>query len=558
MKAAEPKLFTLTYTAQEKPVTVELEKCQVTIGRDPSCELVLNVSREMGLSRRHALITHGDAGWAIEDLKSSNGTFVNGLPVGTQPLKDGDQIRLGKLALSFRVPEKRPPLLEEFLRFRQQVEAKPLASFIDMDLLTPARGIVPSPSLREAFAAAADREENQSGANHLISLFSQGAQFLLTNEDLDAMLGKLMDLAFQNLPARRGLLCLGHGSPDKFEVKAIRPESDVGGEKMALSAEIAEEVMRSKKAVLVAASRGRSSAAGDRDAAAPSLMCAPLYHGGNVAGLIYVEASAKAPFTQEHLEVLTALSLLGGLAVKQVRLREELMREQLFRDRLSRYSSPAVVSRMARNTGSFTADMIAEERIVSVIFADLSGFTSRSEKMSPGDVARFLNKLFERFTDVIFHNEGTLDKYLGDGLMAIFGAPLPQPDHAQRAVATALQMQTEVQLFNQNNPATTPVALRVGINSGPVIAGDIGSPKRKDYTVIGDTVNVASRLESMVAQPGQVVIGPGTFELVQSTYQCHPLSVMALKGKQLPVQSFLVTDLLEVEMTTDALRAKAA
>jgi adenylate cyclase len=204
-----------------------------------------------------------------------------------------------------------------------------------------------------------------------------------------------------------------------------------------------------------------------------------------------------------------------------------------------------VVERIVKNPEVADVGLAAEEGDVSVLFADLTGFTSMAETMSPAEVVRLLNQVFERLTEAVFDYEGTLDKFRGDGMMAFFGAPLAQPDHAQRAVKAALRMQALLADFNANAHNRRFISMRIGINSGPVTVGDIGSPQRKDYTVIGDVVNTASRLESAVAQPGQVVIGRATFEQAGQHFQCAPLDEVHVKGKLKSVHPYLVTRTLD-------------
>jgi adenylate cyclase len=184
--------------------------------------------------------------------------------------------------------------------------------------------------------------------------------------------------------------------------------------------------------------------------------------------------------------------------------------------------------------------MVAEEGEVTVLFADIIGFTPLTERLGSAEVVRVLNRVFEQLTEAVFEFEGTLDKFRGDGMMAFFGAPIPLPDHGIRAARSALRMQqriAELDILSEDLPR---LSLRIGINSGPVVVGDIGTPERKDYTVIGDVVNTASRLESSVAGPGQVVLGPATYERVKHRFRCEALDEARLKGKRNRVQPYLL------------------
>ena len=178
---------------------------------------------------------------------------------------------------------------------------------------------------------------------------------------------------------------------------------------------------------------------------------------------------------------------------------------------------------------------------MSVLFADICGFTSMSETMSPSLVSLLLNDYLSRMTDVIFKYEGTLDKYIGDAIMAVFGAPLDMPDHAQRAIRTALEMQERLAEWNADRKEGTPeLRIRIGINSGNAVAGEIGSINKKEYTVLGDTVNTASRLESSVAKPGTVVIGSNTLALALDLFEYRSLGTFKVKGKALEVPAYEV------------------
>src|SRR5205085_9535256 len=160
----------------------------------------------------------------------------------------------------------------------------------------------------------------------------------------------------------------------------------------------------------------------------------------------------------------------------------------------------------------------------------------------PEEVAEFLSNFFSAAVDAIFAYGGTLDKFIGDAVMAFFGAPIPQDDHADRAIMAGLMMQERVAEWNaeREKEGLPIVRIRVGINSGPAVVGNVGTEKRVDYTVLGSSVNIASRLESGVAKPGQLVISQNTMERVMGSFTTESLGEFALKGLQQKLPVFAV------------------
>ena len=185
------------------------------------------------------------------------------------------------------------------------------------------------------------------------------------------------------------------------------------------------------------------------------------------------------------------------------------------------------------------AGMIAEEKIVTVLFADLCGFTALSEGMTPPHVAMLLNSVFDKLTEIVFEFDGTLDKFMGDGMMAFFGAPSTLDGHETKAVAAAWKMRDAVARLNTDFRLQQPVRIRYGINSGPVVVGDIGSQQRRDYTVIGDTVNVASRLEGL-SQPDEIIVGEPTWTAARERFEFEELPPVQVKNRKQPVQPYRV------------------
>jgi adenylate cyclase len=259
-------------------------------------------------------------------------------------------------------------------------------------------------------------------------------------------------------------------------------------------------------------------------------MCVPLWNQDHVIGALHVDTPLKVgSFTAEDLDLLTALGNFAAVAIERARLQGRIEREERIRERLSRYHSPAVVEEIASESSALEK---VRTRPVSVLFADIVGFTTLAETMAPEAVSRFLSTVFTFAADAVFAQGGTLDKFIGDAVMAFFGAPITQADHPRRAVAAAARIIESMVAWNAERAGRgeAPVAIRIGINTGNAVVGDIGSEQRVDYTVLGNTVNVAARLEELVAGPNEIVVGEETARLAGDEFAFEPLGEVKLKG----------------------------
>lgn len=185
-----------------------------------------------------------------------------------------------------------------------------------------------------------------------------------------------------------------------------------------------------------------------------------------------------------------------------------------------------------------------ERRNITVAFADLSGFTSLSETMDAEDIANVINDFFTRMMKIVFKYEGSVDKFLGDALMVIFGAPVAHHDDPERAVRAALEMQQEMIAFNQKKKFDQPLSMSIGINTGPAVALNVGSEARMEYTVIGDTVNLSARLEK-VAQAGEIIISNYTHQHIADVVDAEKRPSVRVKGKRKPIQIYLIKGMQE-------------
>ncbi len=272
-----------------------------------------------------------------------------------------------------------------------------------------------------------------------------------------------------------------------------------------------------------------------------SFMCAPLWHETAIIGLLYVDNPVKHRFYEADLELFTAFSNYAAVAIGQARLAERVQQEIRRRERLARYHSPAVVDRLlkAEAGADGEAPMLAQERDITVLLADLVGFTPLAERLPPQQVAVLLNVFFSRMADVIFQHEGTLDKFLGDAVLAIFGAPLDLPNHALNAVRAAEQMRRALGALNEER-GEPRLEMRIAINTGIALVGDIGSPHRREYSVLGNVPNTAARIEDGVAKSGQIVITRATLNRLEGKARVEPLGMRRFRGQTVDVELFEV------------------
>ena len=535
-------MYRLNYQDGDTPQSYTFTTGDVVIGRSPDCQIVL---KDFGISRTHARITVSDDGVRIADLKSKNGTQVNGVPVVEAPLKDGDKILLGKFLLSFSKALEGKVVLDE---------AKPLSeeagtiirSVGDISRLLAASEPPAPAAAADPRKLVADVTEIQN-SNRILKVLTKVAETLIAVRPVEEVLQQVMEIVFDHVPADRGFLMLHDEVEGKLVPMVVKHRNPGGsGEgKITVSKTITDRVMKDRVSILTSdAMVDPRFGAGDsiRFHGIRSAMCAPLWNKDQVIGIVHVDSPMLTNcFTLPDLDLLTALANYAAVAVERARLNQKIVAEEKKRERLGRFLSPQVTSRILATSDSQESALgVPEVKEVSILFADIVGFTTMSEKMSPSQVALVLNDYLSRMTEVIFKYEGTLDKYIGDAIMAVFGAPLDMPDHAFRAIKVALEMQERLAEFNADHKEGPHLRIRIGINSGKAVAGEIGSVNKKEYTVLGDTVNIASRLESSVAKPGMVVVGENTHRMVAGQFECRSLGSFTLKGKEREVSVFEV------------------
>ena len=547
-----------------------------TVGRAKDNDIVLNDRRA---SRKHAQITGDARGIHIIDgsfengklVRSVNHVFVNGKPMLEKDLVSGDIIVIGESRLEYFEIEATP------------FDAIPLADL--PDTLAPGEGepqtVVDEPKVVDYDDKPLGHTQVEISANEIIGrqshlsmetpieitpeeirdlrrkakileLLFEMSKSLGTVFDLKEIFERATDLIFRGAPADRVVALIADETVDgrilpnnlvPFGVKTRDATLDKLTEKLTVSRTITQKVMREKVALLSQDAKTDKQFFGADSIVSQgvrSTICAPLITESNVHGVLYADRlDPFAAFSQDHLELITAVAAQTAVTVETVKAHRRLAREEVARANYSRFMPEYVVQQLLNNPHSFRLGGV--NQTITVLFADIRGFTSFSEREKPEKVVGLLNRYFSTMTEIIFDHGGTLDKYIGDGLMALFGAPSASPTDAMNAVKAAVTMQKRLGTLNQELDAEgyRQISVGIGLHTGEATIGYIGSDKRSEYTAIGDTVNLASRLESC-AKGGEILISEATATASGNLIPVNPREPLTVKNRVQPVNVFEV------------------
>ena len=405
-----------------------------------------------------------------------------------------------------------------------------------------AYGLDGGPKKRDSSAIRQSKREalDQAYASRVFGFLTRLARLLITTESDDQILTSVMDIAFEAFPVDRGFILMREDDGDlqcelmrSNQRVEMRPRSEVP-----ISKTMLEEVMRERVALLTYDALSDQRLAGTESVRIHQIraaMCAPLWSGEKIIGVMQLDTPHHTgSFTEPDVDLLATLANYCAVAIERNRAARDAEFERGVRSRLERYHSPAVIEQvMQRGSSAVEEGYRGLTRAeVTVLFADIVGFTAFSEKAPPEEVAELMEGYFTHAVEAIFSTGGTLDKFIGDCVMAFFGAPMQQPDHALRAVTAAIRICQALDGWNaeRRQRGLPTVHIRIAVNSGPVVVGDIGSNRRVDYTVLGNTVNVAARLEEKVAALDQIVVGEETYRQLAGRIPTEPLGEFQLKG----------------------------
>jgi adenylate cyclase len=522
-------MFKLVFGPAADRRTLVLKGNRVGIGRGLKNDIVLD---DPSVSRNHARLDLEGNHWKVTDLGSRNGVQVNVQLIsagetGARVLRDGDRFLMGSVPFEIvRTDEDLLQLSEEKEEFGTTAIAGPV-----MDFSGIAEATAPAGGFPKKAQEAIDR------ARRALSVLASVGHRITAVNPLPEILETILELVFDSTPAERAALLLWDEPLGEQVVKVVRGRNGPVRGRFRVPRSVVDRAFKERctiqldprftpaESVLIQGIR--------------SAVAVPLWDQASVIGTIYADSLVQSGiFDPFSLTLLSALANYAAIAIEQARLLRRIQEEERAKERLGRYHSPSVVNRiLAMSDSSTNLEIPVQEADVTVLFADMAGFTASSEELSPKQVMILLNHYFGQMTDVVFENEGTLDKYIGDCLMAVFGAPLPQPDHARRAALTALRIREVVRSMDEMRASGQRVEFRIGMSSGKVVAGDVGSSRRREWTVLGATVNLASRMENL-AQAGQIVLTEPTHALLADDFELRSIGAQRIKGFSRPIEAF--------------------
>jgi len=531
-------------TPGQPKLLYELVKPRVTIGRSERNDLALN---DANASRLHAIVELTPGGYRISDQSSRNGIFVNGRRCPDGILANGAQVRVGDSLLRFE--DTTAAWSSTSLVARSDPGTHLMAAASESALVQATHAfhrLAAEPRLPGGTSDLQAQLHEAKRRALLFELVTHARRVMQDVTDPSAVLATIPRLVFSATGAERVLVMLWDEKKQCLQPADIHtaPGTKLRDTEVALSQTLLNAVLQSRKAVLVRDANVDSALMQRQSVALSGLrsaICVPMTAQARLYGLVYADNCHRPlVFDDDDVEVVSILALEAALALDSARGREQLLEEERIRQAYRRYLPEHLADQLIAKPDSVRLG--GERRFITALFADLRGFTSLSEVLAPEEAVELLNAFFTEMTAIIFRHNGTLDKYLGDGLLAVFGAPVSDSSDALRAVQCAIAMQAALdEMASDCQVHGRPlIPMGIGVNSGEAIAGNIGSAQYMEYTVIGDTVNVAARL-TQHAGPGEILLGEATWHQVESHVPAELLGALRLKGKREAVPVYRVS-----------------
>ena len=502
-----------------------------TIGRHPDNTIQI---LDRIISKEHAQIQRAaDGRYLLRDLRSLNGTFMRGERVADHYLTDNDEFTMGSTRIVFVDKPKAddvlqrvtiaPGLTESHIRGRIQANT---GDFM------PERQIADDKNLR--------RDYERLRIGHEL------ARAVGSELDLDKLLPKILDKAFELVGADRGVILLSDDKSSELIPRFVKTRSGKSDPNIVLSKTVMSEVINNKAAVLSSDATMDARFSGAHSIIMQgirSTMTLPLLHANELLGIMHLDSLFTSnAFTEKDLQICTGMASQAAISIQNARLATRIKSEEQTRAQISRLIPPSVVEQVLK--GELVIEKGGRVTEVTMLFSDIRGFTTMSDGRPPQEIVNTLNEYFEVMVDILFQYSGTLDKFVGDEIIGLFGAPIAIEDAPFKAVSCGVGMMQALEEFNRTRASEgqTPIRIGIGINTGNVITGSIGSTRALQYTAIGDAMNVASRLVN-VAGSGDIIISEDTMRHVVGRVEATELPPVKVKGKAEALKVFRVTGL---------------
>ncbi len=451
-----------------------------TIGRSHDNEICV---RHKSLSRRHARLEVDEDGVVLVDLGSKNGTQIDGIAVEERRLRGGESFQCGSLLFTFlngdhsaSLSTGTPPVADGVL----DVTHLSMKELVDVGgPVAPTLDLRVKKNLRQAVAK--------------MRILLKVAQLLSSPRSLDQLLGQILELAQEVLDIDRSAILLIDEATGELRERVARVRPGLPRGERIYSEHIVRHVVEAATATLYSgpATESRfSEAASIAEQSICASMCAPLRPRENVIGALYVDNVTNPDrFNADDLEFLGAFANQAALAIDNAFLYQRLERQAVRRNNLLRFFPPAAIDRLLEER---QAVLGVQEAEVTILFADITGFARLSSKAPPRRIVEMLGNYFSVMAEIVFRHRGTLEKHIGNALMAIWGVPYRQEDDAENAVRAAVEMQRALGDLNRRHGDGPELEIHIGLNTGEVAAGNIGSEQFLQYATIGGPTNVAS------------------------------------------------------------------
>jgi adenylate cyclase len=476
-------------------------------GRDPDMEIQISAP---GVSRRHCQLLVQESGVELHDLGSMNCTYVNRSPITRAALGHGDVINIGGVELEF---------LED------QLDAEDEGHHTDTQLATVDATLAFHESMADVEGPSEDKVEI---LERRLRVFYEVGKALASVRNTSELLNRIMAKLLEAFPrGERGLIMVGE-SIETLQPRVVQIRHGEVGGRAPVSWRLARKVYAERQALIVEniselGDGGRRGSDTIHDFKHRSIMCAPLLYKDECLGFIQIDSRGRDVFQREDLNLLVGITAQASIFVKN---------DQLYRlTNLERFFPQELAARII--SGEIDVKPGGDLKWGTVFFSDIIGFTALSERLSPGEIILLMNRYFEVMVNVVLNHQGYIDKFIGDAIMAVWGAPVAIENESLLAIRAGIEMQNALFCFNNDLVAEGLSELRMGIglNTGSFVAGNLGSERRMDYTVIGDAVNTAQRIES-IAGAYCVFISETTYESVGRRVLVSRLCPTRVKNKE--------------------------